>query len=1134
MKKLARARKRGFSTILLNTIAVPKNILKDFYRTFPEQQIEKFFGGYGKFRIDFLKTKANIRSNTLNAIEKIIFRGKITRLSRRLEEIVKEITGGKEFAVANGEDVKKVRNIFDAGYDGVVPEQWFDGEKWAEFHGMGAEEYVFKEILVPEVRKFGVKNLKDIVPQVYFSSLNEKEKDERRVDFLITHGERGIVIEVDDATHKDERERDKIRDNELREQGIEVIRITTEQLKKGETEKLRKEVASLYREYEKEEKTKMDFLVGVKFAHFIQAILVKMMSEGVDFLNGEVEFSEELFMNLPREVAKKIIEAAILDLKDLSKNVAKIFNEEDIFSNLKMGEQGVLVVKNFKEDDARRQVLAQEISFPGEILNFSNRIFNWKVEKVKEENITFLLDYIFGFLEFRDNQDAGIKKGLLKEDAIVLLPTGSGKTIIYQLLMMILPGTGVVVEPLKALMEDQVSNLKMQGIDIVVNVSNNNSRESKSKIFDDIKAGKFGMIYVTPERIQMEDFRAMIFEAKEGGVGFPICAFDEAHCVSEWGHDFRTSYLNLADTTRKLFRNYEKNPTILALTGTASDSVLKDMERDLKIAEENVIRPKSFDRPEIEYRILKVDSDQKMEKLKQILSREVPEEFDLKDRSELMKPNGKDTKAGVVFCVYKTGKTDFGVNAVYNKLRKNGWEYVGKYYGTDKEKKIVKQAAADFKADRISLMVATKAFGMGIDKPNIRYVVHYGIPNSIEAFYQEAGRAGRDGKRAVSYILLSDNMPERNKELTGRVGAEDLKKILQNMAKRGRDDVNRLLFLHQRNFNQRETLTVFEKVIEEIGLFPGRKKVVAENGRDFQERQKVLFRMKEIGMIDDYVVSDYANREVKVTMSEFSKGRIIEKYSEYVGRYQIGQVKIEVGKLEKNRGKDDKEFVLEAMKTMLQFVDNVFEKSRRRAIGNMLQLAEEVAEIKDKKEQSKVFRRKILNHLGSTYEDLIRKILDDEDLFEVEKIVCGLAGKDEVGFLAEVKRSLQSYPEHVGLLFAAGVLGAINTDKNETVVEDLDFGLKIMEENGRRTEGEEVLVRMIGETCRKNKDREKYKKFIEFFVRGKKNEFLEKILAVVPKEYTGKIGAKLLREYNFERIKRIKSTIGLELWKKEN
>ena len=151
----------------------------------------------------------------------------------------------------------KIRNIFDAGYDGVVPEQWFDGEKWAEFHGMGAEEYVFKEILVPEVRKFGVKNLKDIVPQVYFSSLNEKEKDERRVDFLITHGERGIVIEVDDATHKDERERDKIRDNELREQGIEVIRITTEQLKKGETEKLRKEVASLYREYEKEEKTKM-------------------------------------------------------------------------------------------------------------------------------------------------------------------------------------------------------------------------------------------------------------------------------------------------------------------------------------------------------------------------------------------------------------------------------------------------------------------------------------------------------------------------------------------------------------------------------------------------------------------------------------------------------------------------------------------------------------------------------------------------------------------------------------------------------------------------------------------------------------------------------------------------------------
>lgn len=933
-------------------------------------------------------------------------------------------------------------------------EQWFDGKGREEFSGRTTEEQFYREILKPEVKALGG-GRKDILAQLEFSSLfPEVAGGSRRLDFFVTgRGGKKLAIEVDDGTHRGGEEKDEMRNKLMKTHKIRVFRIKDKEVFDAEKarKKLRKALEGLF--------------------------------EGEE---GKTRHGlERTEKGLNEQFDKKCSGNAL---------VAKNASERDLD-----GFNGKILV-------GEEEVLCQEVNFPFEILNDrveTKGVVPEILENEKtDENLRWLLRYIFGFSKFREGQLEAVKRTLRGEDTIVLLPTGSGKSVIFQFLSFLMPGVGLVVEPLRALMEDQVGNLRKRGIETAINLSEETSQREKLWNFKLVEEGAFSLVYVTPERVQMTEFREMIGRAREKGVVFSFVALDEAHCVSEWGHDFRVSYLNLVDTARKNFVFKGKAPRILALTGTASDNVLRDMERDLEINEEGVISPRTFDRPEIHFRVIKVPSEEKLGRLEELLG-EIKRDFPDMSEEEIR---------GIVFCVYKSGVSEFGVDAVFERLWEKYAEQIVKYYGGADDRAGMRENVRKFKEDEARVMVATKAFGMGVDKGNIRFVVHYGITNSIEAFYQEVGRAGRDGKKAMSYVLLSNDAPERNEELLSGVAIEEMRKELRRVPEKNRDDIDRVLFLHQKNYDKRTILRTTEKVLLAIGKISGEnetEKRIATGGRLlFEEYQKVLYRLKILGVVKDYMIFDYANNEFLVVFNKFNAREIVMSFGRYVGKYQEGQRRHEINKIKRQTYRTQKEFIVTMMGNLLEFTEGVFEKSRRRAILNMVELAEAGARIKNLDEADKEIRQRILNYLGATNKDLLERILVDKKfVHEAAEAILRVRRKDEAGLMAEAKRELESFPEHPGLLILVVFLGAID-EKTEIKQVKSNFlsAEQSSEKYGIKTEEFfENLVKILGYAYGKVRDEEKFSGVVYLIVeeaRKRGIELGEKMIEMLPERFT--------------------------------
>ncbi len=322
----------------------------------------------------------------------------------------------------------------------------------------------------------------------------------------------------------------------------------------------------------------------------------------------------------------------------------------------------------------------------------------------------------FGYDTFREHQREVIEGALAGKDAFVLMPTGSGKSLCYQIPSIIREGVGVVVSPLIALMQDQVEGLKQNGVRADY-LNSSLSLTAVRKVEQRVMAGETDLLYVAPERLlsgRFQDFLA----------GFPVALFavDEAHCVSQWGHDFRPEYLKIVEVTGR----YPGVPR-LALTATADAVTRKDIldKLDLNEAKEFI---SSFDRPNICYRVsLK-------EKAKQQLLRFITTEH--------------PGETGIVYC-----RTRKRVDDVADWLSKEGINALSYHAGMSSEERFTKQQR--FSREDAIVFVATIAFGLGIDRPDVRFVVHYDFPMNMEAYYQETGRAGRDGEPADALMLYS-------------------------------------------------------------------------------------------------------------------------------------------------------------------------------------------------------------------------------------------------------------------------------------------------------------------------------------------------------------------------------------------
>lgn len=327
-----------------------------------------------------------------------------------------------------------------------------------------------------------------------------------------------------------------------------------------------------------------------------------------------------------------------------------------------------------------------------------------------------VLKKYFGYDFFREGQEKIIKSILMGRDTFAVMPTGAGKSICFQVPAMILPGITLVISPLISLMKDQVDTLCSVGIESSFINSSLSTIEVKNRIQGALE-GKYKLLYVAPERLESIDF---IYLTKS--LNISLVAIDEAHCVSQWGHDFRPGYRNI----EKFIKSLDKRPIVAAFTATATENVRNDVINLLNLINPSVFVT-GFNRENLTFSVIRGEN---------------------KTDFLLKYINNNKGKSGIIYAA-----TRKEVDNLESLLKKKGFS-TGKYHaGMNEEDRIENQE--DFIYDNKQIIVATNAFGMGIDKSNVRYVIHYNMPKNIESYYQEAGRGGRDGEKSECIILFS-------------------------------------------------------------------------------------------------------------------------------------------------------------------------------------------------------------------------------------------------------------------------------------------------------------------------------------------------------------------------------------------
>lgn len=864
-----------------------------------------------------------------------------------------------------------------------------------------------------------------ILPECKINDIIQYPKEEYKdmaVDFYLPQAD--LIIEIDGKQHEYTKFEDNLRTEFLKK---EVIRISVSDIRK-ETDKLKniiKEIKSklsknkliqeyklAYEEKNEDSEEKKSLIMIIR----LQMTLLELLK------SGQLSFENTWKLNI-KGMDNHTINLAITDLLkwfDLIFKLQKIDVKLPKFE-IKPSEDSINIdIDIFKRySDAtfkNNTIFVRNDYFENTQKNYyrveCDDIFRYSLNHKNNEDLKLLsevLENIFGFSKFRQGQTEIITNLLNLKDTVGILPTGSGKSLCYQISSLLQPGIAFIICPLKSLIKDQYDSMVKKHINNCQKIDSSLSSNERTTILFNLSKSKYQMLWVSPERFQSEDFRKVLNRIN---INFSIsyAVIDEVHCMSEWGHNFRTSYLQLINTIRK----YTPQATIVGLTATASDHVLKDLkyeftkDSDLSINEfekEHICTTMKFDRPELEFEIINCKEKDKMQKLM--------EKFDyIQLKRDVLRRNGDKTIAGLIFSPFAGGER--GCIEISNKLRNkyikyknNIGYYIGKKkYQTDSERIKIQD---EYKNNEKTLLVATKSFGMGIDKENIRYVIHYGIPASLEALYQEVGRAGRGAiksmhdnseiEKSICYIIHAEPDYKENEENILFKQNATIKEIQEDLKENGflnskyndknswsRGDVFDQLEMFISDKDDKESESIYKTYCTYI-KDESKFEIKLNNEEELDVIEKHIYKLSLLGIITDWTVTYNPGYVLRGECAKLNNKQIEKNLNEYIKKYDAS---FDFKHIENNdiymslkeiisSNKPDVQKYIEIICTW--YYENII-YNRRLALKNIDEFISSFNSTLSRKESTEKFNKKIQDYFNTENYNLILKYIDDNSIKE--------------------------------------------------------------------------------------------------------------------------------------------------------
>lgn len=1022
-------------------------------------QMKKYTSGYHKHLLNFVihnfpESKSAIDPELLKQYKialNILQRGYPTQPSETL------ITGL--------ELTKELPDLENLLSDQVLP-------KWGETIKGGSSnpaKYFFDEIIPREVSPYAGWLLK---PETEINEIlgneNPNFKDQR-VDFYCPLSK--SILEIDGNQHREplQRIKDQDRDSIFLSKGIKTYRVSANDVHNETSSSLElstfiDKLRDVYKKSIKVSELSNEQLITVKVTTIfrLQVLLLELL------ISGHIGKTGNKSIAVYCVEADNFVDIAKEDLFELIKKINRLNHNfiEHQQINIKQFTNYDEFIKSdgFKVDIGISTKWTDQLNHTKKIIQIRSDYINqvpteagkwidvnhFKVQlddpvnydftqESDGENLEFLLKRLFGLTKFRQGQWQIISNYLSRNKTLGVLPTGGGKSVCYQLPALLQPGVTLVIAPLKSLMRDQIQELKNKGIARVEFISSEDSADDRSRKMRLFGEGKYQILLISPERMQLQVFRNFC-----ENVNVVHVVVDEVHCLSEWGHDFRLSYLNLANTINKTC----PFGLFLGLTATASVNVISDIQHEFEVA-----------RNDIKYRL---DLSRKNLNFS-VVSEPLPINIQVAKLINEKYRNLDNKPAGIVFTPHVNGT--LGCYELYQKFEKIYPNQVGYFSGSrPKELAISDQNFEEnkrdfqdkFKAGDIKLLCATKAYGMGVNKRDVRFTIHAGIPSSVESLYQEAGRAGRDEELAECIVVRGkgDNESLDGKKIDSLfsklITPKNISALIDDKFELPQSDLKTQLWLMTRNldgFNQQlRLIKAIYTYIKNISLKSNSDEVLIEaqifgKGLPKKEQdalpdrvQKSIYRLSQIGVVEDWTVQDFIRGiylvkynvshtleliESKVlSLAERLKSETttsLDDVFRYTDEPQESQIRIDANK--------NKDLFEKAVYGLLYLNHRHFNYNRRTSLKNLHKICSSYSQ-----ENPNIFRRELEDYFRiDNRTNWIHKFIDGgiEHIEEWEKLIYNqLKSEKEIqntnpNHLSElnsmINRFLESYESNMAL-----------------------------------------------------------------------------------------------------------------------